>query len=364
MCGGDEKVDRLECGAAFGERIIARASSFLTMKDDEDDSSIIFSSPSLRCRITHPLSTAELCNVKSLLTTCSSSSSSDDTSSSSSTTKGGKVAVLTGKRVMIPFTKHAYFEGMLSPPTITVSQNNEKEQEEEVVHVVVNQQQRGAAIMKAMSCSQALEILCNMYGNDSSSSSSKQQHDDKEEENDSIAISSNRTTTISTTTPPDGDDGDDDDDEQQLPLMEIREVCNDNGTILTTQVINISNAIQQLENINAATTTASSDDDSKKDHETLTLLAKALIEMIMAVVAVAAEAEEAEGEEEEEEETNCNDDISSASTTQHTTISRSSVDARAARMSWSMNVVNLAMGTPVVLLAMIEYRASHLRSEG
>jgi hypothetical protein len=29
-----------------------------------------------------------------------------------------------------------------------------------------------------------------------------------------------------------------------------------------------------------------------------------------------------------------------------------------------MNVVNLAMGTPVVLLAMIEYRASHLRSEG
>jgi hypothetical protein len=279
---------------------------------------------------------------------------------------------------MIPFTKHAYFEGMLSPPTITVSQNNEEEEEEEVVHVVVNQQQQqqhtnvnegqgAAAIMKAMSCSQALEILCNMYDNDRSSSS-KQQHDDNEEEDDSIAISSNRTTTISTTTPPDGDDGDDDDDdddEQQLPLMEIREVCNDNGTILTTQVINISNAIQQLENINAATTTASSDDDSKKDHETLTLLAKALIEMIMAVVAVAAEAEEAEeAEGEEEEETNCNDDISSASTTQHTTISRSSVDARAARMSWSMNVVNLAMGTPVVLLAMIEYRASHLRSEG
>lgn len=173
-----------------------------------------------------PLSKEELQDIRSLISVAKQGSA---TSSSSPTINQPALA---GRRVMIPVTSKAFFEGELQPPTSSDDVGGEK--------IVVN----NSGKLSEMTRSEACTIFDEKHQIFSAASKQKAQPKKSAIREGKISTSSkllSTSTAQNSIAPSPAADND------MLPLMEIRETEDDSGNILNSEVVNMSSTIKRLE---------------------------------------------------------------------------------------------------------------------
>mmetsp|Transcript_14351 Transcript_14351/g.27327 ORF Transcript_14351/g.27327 Transcript_14351/m.27327 type:complete len:553 (+) Transcript_14351:77-1735(+) len=212
----------------------------------------------------HPLTSEELHDIRSLI-------GSAKKSSNNNASLAQQTQPLAGRRVMIPITSKAFFEGTLQPPTknvLNISRNNAADvamQEQIIMNV-------GGGKFEEMTRAKARDFL------------EKQQRlsetkEKKKKKAVKSSLKSKKATSKVTTrnddapTPSTADEREQERQPSLLPLIEIRETHDPNGRILNSEVVNMSNTMQRLgnsmKNVNDKSGDNKNDDDDDGDGKEL-----------------------------------------------------------------------------------------------
>jgi len=187
----------------------------------------------------HPLSLEELRDIRSLIGAAAKKGTviNDGT---------GKQQPLAGRRVMVPVTSKAFFEGTLQPPTTKTKTNSPSKGDDAAMQeqIVVN----GGGGLVEMTRGEAGALLDKQL-DELAASSKKKPVVSSATTKSSSKKSSIKSNTPKKTTPAASSIPKDTSTDPILPLVEIRETCDVSGNILNSEVVNMSNTMERLKNV-------------------------------------------------------------------------------------------------------------------
>ena len=199
----------------------------------------------------NPLTQEELRDIRSLIGVAKKKGANHDHHGGASASASSP-ELLSGRRVMVPMTSKAFFEGVLQPIPPTNTNTNASFAAEEEQLIINN----GGGKLVEMSRTDACDYFEKQHNQvDAVKKPVTTKPPLKKSALKSSKIKSTATTSTSTSTPnitsqSTQGNGDNvppaDVDPMPLPLMEIRETCDASGHILQSEIVNMSNTIKRI----------------------------------------------------------------------------------------------------------------------